>query len=197
MNSEQRQVLSERDLRRLWDALDATVMRRFGGPVSLAKFLHQSDEHAAASYWQHLVAEFLAEVPEAAVRVARADTPTVLYPCAVGVSFDIGKATIAQHDIELWQVARRPLQASLVTDALGYARWGDAWAGAVADKARDTGRIVYADDDREFPWIAQNPPVPGPWTAAKTEELAVRAARAEALGPKKIAKLYERMRKRS
>ncbi|WP_029145566.1 hypothetical protein [Microbacterium luticocti] len=189
--------LPDATLALLWDAVVAEVKKRTGPYVSMAKFLHQPDEQKAGEYWVEQARGVIGAVVPGDVTLASSGEPVLLYPDGVSLRFDLSEVKIASHGTVLWRAARRPLAAAIVTEALGHARWGDQWDHLVAARAPKTGPIVQADVDREFPWIAQNPAVPGPWTGAKTEELALRAARAEALGPKKIARLYERMRKHS
>ena len=190
------QALDDRGFHLLWERTEAALFERHGGPVSAAKFLQQPDRSAAAEYWTRYAVEMLKAVPENA-RLGASGSPTVLFPPDVAVTFELHSVTISSNDQPELSTLIRPLAAATITDALGHARWGARWDELIATNAAKTGPVVHTDGDREFPWIAQNPPVPGPWTSAKTEELAHRAARAEALGPKKIARLYERMRKRS
>jgi len=192
-----RAPVSNEDLHRLWAAVEAAVKKQTGPFVSMAKFLHQPDEETAAQYWLGHARTLILAVPEQDVELAPDRGPVLQYANGVAVTFDLSQVTISTDAVPQWRAVRRPLTATVVTDALGLARFAHRWDQLLATQTHQPGPVVYTDDDREFPWIAQNPSVPGPWTSAKTEELAHRAARAEALGPKKIAKLYERMRKRS
>jgi hypothetical protein len=176
----------------LWAGLTEYVHSTMG-IVGIPKMLKAGDGDTAEALWSRRVRGVLDLL---AVRVpVSPNGPARFSICDdVAIQFDIHEVFVLVHGEQRVRTLIFSGPAATVLSAVGNARWTGAWDTALAAEAParnivfSKGPATYA---ATFPWVAQNPGGPAPWTCAASAEEARRAGRAEDLGFARVATLFQ------
>jgi len=175
----------------LWQGLQ-THVRDTMGIVGIPKMLAVQGEDAARVAWTARVRPVLSALA-AHVPVTERGPALVGVGDGVQLQFGIHDVVISVEDAPRWRCMILVAPAAVALAAVGRRRWGRAWVEAL--EAHPTSRPIRpretAHDAGEFPWVAQNPGGPAPYTVAVTEDDARLAAHAEELGVQRVSSLFE------
>lgn len=179
----------------LYDSMSSDLLATYGGGVSIAKFLGEPDDDEARRSWSTRISRELAELPPDALKslVVSSDSATVSVSKEVAARFELGKVTVTILGDAVWRAALRPGFSAAIIAGLGWSRWAGRWIDALRIRGAEPGPIVRGSDDEDFPWVAQRPGQPGPWTRARSELDAAVIADAESLGTPRLREVYEEL----
>lgn len=179
----------------LYDSMSSELLASYGGGVSIAKFLGKSDDDEARRSWSTRISRELAELPPDALKslAVSPDPATVSVSKEVAARFELGKVTVTILGDAVWRAALRPGFGAAIIAGLGWSRWAGRWIDALRSRGAEPGPIVRGPDDEDFPWVAQRPGQPGPWTRAHSELGAAVIADAESLGTPRLREVYEEL----
>lgn len=176
----------------LWIGLQEYVQATLG-EVGISKMLGVRSDEDAKKLWASSVRPVRARL-RGHLALVEAGPARVRVDRAVAVQFGVNRAIIevdGRPEIRT-MIVSDPAAVALAT--VGSARWGGPWDARLNEWG--TTRPVVArdglgDDVDLFPWVAQNPGAPGPWTAAASAAAARRAAIAEDAGFERVSSLFE------
>ncbi len=174
----------------LWVGLQAHL-RDTKGYVGLMKLLGQRSETEAGAAW-------IASVRPVVDAMASATTVSVDGPArldlgdGVKVQLDLHECIILVDDQARWVSLLRNDPAALAVAALARQRWGRDWVRALGEPHSRpvVRRSPGSFDDDVYPWVAQNPGGPAPYTSAASETDARLAAAAEERGSVEVQRLF-------
>ncbi len=182
----------------LWAGLNAHMFAVFGGHVGVVKMLKAPDEGVAAARWGARVRPVLSGL---AGRLPVSEVGAVLWSVGDGVSlqFDVGWVEVLVGGVRRVRtmILNRPVAVTLVV--VGWQRWGSAWTAELLARPSSHPVVprVTANDVEEYPWVAQNPGGPSPFTKAVSEEEARLVAVAEELGDEAVGALFDEFARRA
>lgn len=175
---------------RLWNGLQEYV-RQTMGYVGIFKMLGLRSEDEAGPHWlsrvRPMIEALAAVVPASMVGPAR-----LALPDGVSVQLTIHGCIISVADSPRWTTGMNCDPTAVTLAALGRQRWGDAWVGSLGSAP---GRPVVirtpgSFGEETYPWVAQNPGGPAPYTTAASEDDARLAAVAEERGGVAVRELF-------
>ena len=174
----------------LWTAVNEH-MRATRGYVGFSKMLGARDDEDAAGRWLAGVRPILDRLAPI-VTVRHTGSARLEIEHGVAMQLHIHNATLLADGVPRLRTLLLLDPAALTLTLVGRQRWGDRWDDSLLrhGSVRPIVPRVHGSDIEEFPWVAQNPGMPGPWTAAATEVDAELAANAESLGFDRVATLY-------
>jgi hypothetical protein len=114
----------------------------------------------------------------------------------VAVQFDIHEVVVCVDDVPRVRTMIAFDSAAVVVSVVAAERWGERWTDFVHTRGvpRTVVRLDGGDFDAEiFPWVAQRPGTPGPWTAGASEQDATIAGMAEDLGFSRVAPKFKEL----
>ena len=175
----------------LWAGLQEHVHATLG-IVGIPKMLAARSEEAAKAKWVARARGVLDKL-SARVPLIAAGPGRFAVGDGVELQLDIHTAIVVVDGAPriTTMIAFDP--AALILTTVGSRRWGGRWTSSLA--GQETSRPIMERDDpgvdaTEFPWVAQNPGHPGPWTSAATAEEARGAATAEDIGFERLSSLF-------
>jgi len=182
---------------RLWDGLQEYVRQTMGN-VGIFKMLGLRSEEEAGPLWLSRVRPMI-ETLSAVVPVSTVDTARLALPDGVSVQLTIHGCIISVENSPRWSTRMSSDPAAVTLAALGRQRWGDSWVGSLGSAP---GRPVVTRTPGSFgietyPWVAQNPGGPAPYTCAVSEEDARLSAVAEERGSVDVSELFVEFEGRS
>lgn len=182
---------------RLWDGLQEYVLQTMGH-VGIFKMLGLRSEDEAGPHWLSRVRPMI-EALTAVLPVSEAGPARLVLPDGVTVQLTIHGCIIAVEDSPRWSTGMHCDPTALALAALGRQRWGDAWVTSLgaAPGRPAVPRTPGSFEIETFPWVAQNPGGPAPYTSAASEADARLAAVAEERGSVAVRELFVEFEGRS
>jgi len=182
---------------RLWGGLQEYV-RQTLGDVGIFKMLGLRSEDKAGPHWLSRVRPMI-EALSVVVPILEVGPARLSLPDGVSVQLTIHGCIISVEESPRWSTRMSSDPAAVSLAALGRQRWGDAWVGSLGSAP---GRPVVTRTPGSFgietyPWAAQNPGGPAPYTSAASEEDARLAAVAEERGGVAVSGLFVEFEGRS
>ncbi len=182
---------------RLWGGLQEYVLQTMGH-VGIFKMLGLRSDEEAGPHWLSRVRPMIAALT-AVLPVSEAGPARLALPDGVTVQLTIHGCIIAVEDSLRWSTRMHCDPTAVTLAALGKQRWGDAWVGSLgtAPGRPVVPRTPGSFEVEMFPWVAQNPGGPAPYTSAASEADARLAAVAEARGNVAVRELFVEFEGRS
>ncbi len=174
----------------LWAGVNEHV-RATRGYLGFSKMLGARDDEDAARRWLGAVRPILDRL--APVVTLRYSGPARLeVDHGIAMQLHIHDVTLFADDVPRLKTMMLFDPAALTLALVGRRRWGDRWSTALLGHGsrRPVVPRSVGTDTETFPWVAQNPGTPGPWTSAATQIDAEIAANAEDLGFDRVTALY-------
>jgi hypothetical protein len=204
--------------RKLFEAAESSLVADLGA-VSIVKFLGGSNEEEACAKWFGAIEKLLSTLPDGVFLGSEIvdGRPALGFLGGVTLAIDLYELQDRRSVADAWRIMARPGLAPVVVDAVADAVWGPRWDRALKDAAGDETYAVTARDGvvagqwagsmsaavslsakasgapAAHGWVVRAAPSEAPWPWFADECRARRAARALALGPARIAALFQRV----
>jgi hypothetical protein len=151
--------LEEQD--RMFDAAEARLRGELG-EVSIAKSLHARTREEAQQKWLAGISAFVGAMPRGSFVGGRVESGWPVIECAGSliVKLKISEILGGESSDDSWRMPMTPDLIVVLVDAIGWRRWGSAWADGVEARVGESParRPVPVSQPGGQGWMLDGPP---------------------------------------